>query len=589
MEAQEKELSTAEKLEGTISKDITQIDNNTLSMNELIDRISLLSENKNPYLVSQEIQEIKSIFYIKLRIEENEVIVSTKNNENKEKIKKELHPLEIEFKSVFNAYRIIKSDFRKKKEKEEEKNLTIKQEIIKDIDVLSKEEESIKTTFEKFRILQEKWRNTGNVPIGISNNLWQSYHHHVELFYDYIKLNNDLRELDFKRNLEEKNAIYKKAETLKEEKSLNRMHDSLQELHEHWKNVGPVKKELRQELWEKFQNISKQLNKKRNDYFLEKKRQDAEKLKLKEEICTEIDNLTSRTIDTHHKWKESTNRCNELEAKWKALGSIAKGNNKIAWKNLRNSLNIFYNKKNTFYKEKKETNKQILTNKIAICEKAENLQKNTDWQETTKIFFQLQEDWKRSGFISSTQSNKIWKRFRKSCDNFFQAKKTHYNELNKERESALKEKQSVLEEVKSFKKTNNSKEDIKTLKIFGNKWKDIGEIPVDKKKINKDFLTLLNSKFEELGLSKKALATEQYKNKISSIKGNKKAINNEQQFIREKIDALKRKISQYENNISFFVRGKSTKPLLKQAQKQIDNTKNKIEEFKQKLQLLNKL
>jgi hypothetical protein len=588
VETQKEELSTEESVVNTETKGITLIDNSTLSMNDLIDKISLLSENENPYSVSKEIEEIKSIFYNKLKLEKNEEVVSEETKDIQEEVKRELHPLEIKFKSAFSAYRKIKSDFRKNREKEEEKNLKIKQSIIKDIDALAKEEESIKTTFEKFRVLQEKWRNTGHVPIKDNNNLWQSYHHHVELFYDYIKLNNDLRDLDFKRNLEEKSAICNKAEALMKENSLNKMHNNLQELHEHWKNVGPVKRELREELWERFQNISKQLNKRRNDYFLDKKKQDSKKLESKEKICTEIDNLTSKSIDSHNKWQEATDQCNKLESKWKALGRLGKEGNKVAWKSLRNSLNNFYNKKNEFYKQKKEDSKQIIVNKIAICERAEDLQENTDWQETGKKFIQLQEDWKNSGFAPASQSNEIWKRFKKACDTFFKARKVHYKDLDKEREGALKEKLSVLEELKSFKPTDNSKEDIKTLKGLSNKWKDIGHIPRDKMKINDEFFTSLNSKFEELGLSKKALATEHYKNKISSIKGNEKAISSEQQFIRGKIDVLKKEIAQYENNISFFGTGKNTEPLLKQAQKQIDNAKSKIEDFKQKLQLLNK-
>ena len=571
----------------SIVEDPTNTDNNTLSIDELISRVRLLSNNKNPYNVSKEIEEIKSIFYIKLKLKKNEEINPEKNEENQNIVNTELHPLEIKFKTVFDSYRKIKSEFRKKRAKKEEENLKIKQSIIEDIDTLSKEQESIKTTFEKFRVLQEKWRNTGHVPIKINNNLWQSYHHHVELFYDYIKLNNDLRDLDFKRNLEEKNAICDKAEALLQEKSLNKTHSTLQELHEHWKNVGPVKRELREGLWERFQNISKKLNKKRNDYFLEKKKRDDETLKAKEAICTEIDNLTSQVINSHNQWEKITNQCKILESKWKELGNLGKESNKIAWKKLRDSLNKFYNTKNEFYKQKKENNKQNLANKIAICEKAEALQNNTNWKETGKKLIKLQEDWKNSGFVNASQSDKIWKRFKKSCDTFFKARKIYYKDLDKEREIALKEKLSVLNELNSFNSTNNTKEDIKTLKGFNDKWKNIGHIPKNRMKIHDEFYTLLSLKFEELGLSKKTLAKEQYKNKISAINGNKKAIRREQQFIIGKIDILNKEITQYENNISFFGTGKNTLPLIKQAQKKIDNARNQINDLKQKLQLLN--
>ncbi|MDG2264274.1 MAG: DUF349 domain-containing protein, partial [Flavobacteriales bacterium] len=577
--------------------EITSIDNNKLSMDELIARISLLSENENPYSVSKEIEEIKSIFYFKLKAEQKEdtpkaeTIEVSENGEPTEveeekETQKTLHPLEIKFKQSFSRYKKIKFDYRKKREQEESKNLKIKQQIILDIDKLTQEDESMKKTFEHFRILQEQWKNTGHVPQNENNNLWQSYHHHVELFYDFIKLNNDLRDLDFKRNLEAKTEIIKKAEDLLNEKSLNTMHNYLQELHEHWKNIGPVEREQREIIWEKFQEISRKLNKKRNDYFTQKKREDAKKLEQKNAVCKKISELTYKSITSHRKWQSLTNQCNDLEKEWKGIGRLGKTDNKTAWNNLRTALNEFYNKKNAFYKEKKEEVKETLNTKIAIAEKAEALQNSTDWQGTGNTLIKLQEEWKNSSFAPAKQSNEIWKRFRTACDTFFNARKAHYKELDKEKEGAYTVKANLLKEVESFKASSDTKEDIKKLKEFSSKWKTLGHVPRNKMKINDQFFTLLNSKFEDLGLSKKALANEQYKNKISSLKGNDKAVESEQRFLRGKIDTLIKDISQYENNISFFGHGKGTEPLKKQVEQQIEKAKKEIEELKSKLQML---
>ena len=588
MKQKEEEKSNQESVIDTIAGQVTTIDNNTLSMDELITKISLLTKNDNPYTVSKEIEEIKSIFYIKLKLEQKENTTPEETEEQEENIKKELHPLEVKFKAVFGAYRKIKSDFRKTKEKEEENNLKTKKQIIEDIDALAKEEESIKITFEKFRTLQEKWKNTGHVPLTENNHLWQSFHHHVELFYDFIKLNNDLRDLDFKRNLQEKTEICKKATALLKEKSVDKAHNNLQELHEHWKNVGPVERDQREPLWEKFQEVSRIINKNRNDHFIERKKQDAKKLEEKNTICSEINNLTAEKVASYKQWQEATNKCNELESKWKSLAGLNKEDNKIAWKKLRDSLTIFYNTKNEFYKQKKESSNRILENKLAICEKAESLQNSTDWQTAGKEFIKLQEEWKNSEFSPSSKSNEIWKRFRTACDTFFKARKVHYKKIEKEEEIAFKEKESLIKELDLFKASSDSKEDIERLKEFSLKWKNIGHIARNKMDINDVFFNLVNSKFKELGLNKKTLATEQYKNKVSSLKGDSKAINGEQQFLREKIDSLKKEISQYENNISFFGSGKATQPLLQQAQKQIENVKADIEDLKQKIQLLNK-
>ena len=588
MKQKEEEKSTQESVIDTSLEQVTTIDKNTLSMEELIAKVSLLTKNDNPYTASKEIEEIKSIFYIKLKLEQKENTTPEETEEQEENIKKELHPLEVKFKAVFGAYRKIKSDFRKTKEKEEENNLKTKKQIIENIDALAKEEESIKITFEKFRTLQEKWKNTGHVPLTENNHLWQSFHHHVELFYDFIKLNNDLRDLDFKRNLQEKTEICKKATALLKEKSVDKAHNNLQELHEHWKNVGPVERDQREPLWEKFQEVSRIINKNRNDHFIERKKQDAKKLEEKNTICSEINNLTAEKVASYKQWQEATNKCNELESKWKSLGGLNKEDNKIAWKKLRDSLTKFYNTKNEFYKQKKETSNRILENKLAICEKAENLQNSTDWQTVGKEFIKLQEEWKNSEFSPSSQSNEIWKRFRTACDTFFKARKVHYKKIEKEEEIAFSQKESLIKELEVFKASSDSKEDIERLKEFSLKWKNIGHIARNKMDINDTFFNLVNSKFKELGLNKKTLATEQYKNKVSSLKGDSKAINGEQQFLREKIDSLKKEISQYENNISFFGSGKATQPLLQQAQKQIENVKADIEDLKQKIQLLNK-
>jgi hypothetical protein len=236
----------------TIEEEAKVLNNNILSIHDLIDRISLLSKNKNPFNVAKEIEEIKSIFYIKLKSKDKDEIINKESNEKDKKIKQELHPLEIKFKNIIGEYRKIKAKYRKNKEEEEVENLKVKRQIIENIKTITKEEESIKITFEKFRNLQYQWKRVGHVPITESNNLWQSYHHNIEVFYDFIKINNDLRDLDFKRNLEEKNSIYKKAELLLNEKSINKAHNKLQDLHEHWKIVGPVVREKKRTPLEKI-------------------------------------------------------------------------------------------------------------------------------------------------------------------------------------------------------------------------------------------------------------------------------------------------------------------------------------------------
>ena len=287
------------------------IDLSSLSMEELITELENLCGIQNPYSVSKKSEEIKTLFYKLLKSETNKEDIS----EEEDKEKKILHPLEIKFKNVNNKFRKIKSDYRRKREDQENKNLMIKQNIISDINNLVKEEESIKVTFETFKDLQKKWRDTGHVPITKSNDLWQNYHHHVELFYDYIKINNELRDLDFKKNLEQKIIICEKSEKLVDEKLTNTAFNSLQELHEHWKNIGPASREHRENIWERFQIASRKINKKRNDYFLNKKKIFKSNSELKSSICKEINKLSEDNPNTHQQWNNLSEKLNELSDK----------------------------------------------------------------------------------------------------------------------------------------------------------------------------------------------------------------------------------------------------------------------------------
>ncbi|HJM16065.1 MAG TPA: DUF349 domain-containing protein, partial [Flavobacteriales bacterium] len=297
------------------------IDLSSLSMEELITELENLCEIQNPYSVSKKSEEIKTLFYKSLKSENN---IEDISEEDSDEEKKTLHPLEVKFKNANNKFRKIKSDYRKNREKEENKNLIIKENIISDIDKLSKEEESLKVTFEKFKDYQKKWNNTGHVPITKSNDLWQNYHHHVELFYDYIKINKELRDLDFKRNLEQKTIICEKSEKLSNDKSINTAFNSLQELHEHWKNIGPVSREYRESIWERFQTASRKINKKRNDYFLNKKRILKGNTELKSSICKEINKLSEDDPNTHQQWNNLSEKLNELSEKWKKAAPIEK-------------------------------------------------------------------------------------------------------------------------------------------------------------------------------------------------------------------------------------------------------------------------
>ena len=570
------------------------IDLSSLSMEELITELENLCEIQNPYSVSKRSEEIKTLFYKSLKSENNIEDISEEDSdedsdEDEDEEKKTLHPLEVKFKNANNKFRKIKSDYRKNREKEENKNLIIKENIISDIDKLSKEEESLKVTFEKFKNYQKKWNNTGHVPITKSNDLWQNYHHHVELFYDYIKINKELRDLDFKRNLEQKTIICEKSEKLSNDKSINTAFNSLQELHEHWKNIGPVSREYRESIWKRFQTATRKINKNRNDYFLNKKRILKGNTELKSSICKEINKLSEDNPNTHQQWNNLSEKLNELSEKWKKAAPIEKSDLKKSWKEFREATNKFYSMRNNFYKNRKEDNNNNLQEKIKICEKAEELSTSTNWKETGKELIQLQEKWKNSAFVPKNLSDKIWKRFRSACNKFFDARKKHYKLLDKEKEGNLKEKTTLLKEVQKFDFSENPREDIKRLKEFSEKWNSIGFVPKQDIQINDRFDKVISSLYNKLKVDKSEKKTIQFQIKAERLKGNSDKLNVEKELIREEIGKVNKTILQYENNISFFGNGKGTEKLKEDVLKNIENSKKEIEELKKKLSLLNKI
>jgi len=608
-----------------------EMDLSSYSMEELIQEMHILLTNNNILSVSKEAEEVRTHFYLKLKqhqkeeikkrsitealsaskkiqpevkvkispdtsgeivellIKEGETEKREEIDKSKEKPKKPtLHPLEIEFRKCYNSFKQEKAKIRKEKDEQEERNLLKKRQIIENINNLTKQEESIKKTFDQFRELQEEWKNIGHVPIVENSNLWQTYHHHVEVFYDFIKINKDLRDLDFKRNLEEKTTICKKAEALLNEKSLNKAYDILQELHEHWKDIGPVKKEKRNVIWDRFQATTKTLHKRRNNYFLLKKKENNKKLEEKDSICKAIDDLTNKLPTTHNSWQQLITESRELEEKWKSLGKLGKKENSIAWQNLRYSLDNLYQKKNDFYKNRKKDFKDVIVKRTAICEKTEALKEDTNWRETTQKIIQLQEDWKDAGFSPKKITDKLWKRFKSACNVFFDSKKAHFKKMEDAKEENLKAKQNILKEVEKFLPSSNGKEDSKTLISFSKEWRKCGFAPRNKQHIEKDFEKIMNKHFDAIKLDKKQIEKEKFRSRISAINGNKIKLEKEKDLIRIKIDNVKKIITQYKNNISFFGKSKSNDALKKEVENKIKSAEKEIDILKEQLKIINK-
>ena len=571
---------------------LIEIDYNSFTPQELQHQVSELITTENIYSVAKSIDAIKAAFYKKINTEKKIHKEEYLKNEGLEEEYKFVHPLEKDFKKLFSEFRKKKAEYRKKIELDFAKNLKIKTQIIKDIESIISDEETIKETFEKFRTLQDKWRATGEVGIGYRNDIWKSYHHQVEKFYDFIKINNDLRDLDFARNLKQKTSMCEQAEALMEEKSINKVHTELQLLHEKWKDVGPVKRELREEIWERFKEATHKLHKRRNEHFLDLKEKGKQSFENKSVISQKIATLTESEVKSHNEWNKLTSQVKELESEWKKQAPMSKEDNKAAWKILRETLSNFYAKKNEFYKEKKQENKQIIQSKVVLCEKAEELvNSQVSWKEKTDKLNKLNEDWKKSGYLPKSQSDKLWKRFRIAIDNFYDSKKSFFKELDKEKEVNLAKKEKFLKRIQKFKLSEDKKVNLNTLEDFQKEWRNLGYVPRDKNQIEDDFRKSIDSFYKEMKVDMKELNDIKFKNKLETLKAKSDSfvIDKEKQFIRNKINDLQKDVNQYETNISFFGSSKGADKLKSQIEKKIENGKAEIDSLKDKLKQLNTL
>tara|TARA_B100001121_G_scaffold301515_1_gene312725 strand:+ start:1279 stop:2970 length:1692 start_codon:yes stop_codon:yes gene_type:complete len=548
-----------------------------LTLDEMIEKIKSFTKTENPYSFSKEYEKIKALFYNKL----NEKINSQENENNI------LETTEKKFKKYSQEYKKIKKNYRKILQEKEEKNLKIKKEIIEEIKQLTLSREIIKETFEKFYFLQEKWKETGHVPLINKSDIWQSYHHNIVMFYDYIKLNKDLRDLDFKKNLELKESICIRAEKIASINSINKMHLALQELHEEWKKIGPVDKNNREQIWLKFQKISRKINKKRNDYFIELKKIEKEKIKQKMKICVEIEKLIHNNNNSYKEWKELTKKCEDLVEKWKAIKGLSKKSNSLAWKKLSSVLDIFYNKKKEIHEKiRKEDNKKIEKRKLLLKKANEIISNKRNSKEISNKIIDIQKEWKLIAAPLNKKSIKLNTEFNILCNSFFKEKKERIKKIKKENKIIEVEKKNLLKKLIKFDITKN-KDDL--ISNIINQW-----IELNKKKRNLTndsnldlkFLKTVEEKYKQTKMEKKDIQRKVYQVKIDIYRGNERLIISEKHQLNEQILKINQEINLYENNMQYLGNNNKTLLIKEKTLKEIEKRKLLIIEIKEKLKLI---
>ena len=584
---EEIEASNAEDAEDEDNSErheLTEKDYHAMSMEELVNELEVLVSNQKIQVIRDHVDTIKSEFNTKF---------STLLDEKKEEFLagggnvidfNYSNPIKSKFNDAFKTYRNKRQDYYKNLETSLKANHTKRLEIIEEIKGLINVEENINTTYKHFKELQESWRNAGPIPRDRYNNVWNNYHHHVERFYDFMHINRDLRDLDFKHNLEQKLKIIDRAEELAKDDNSNRAFRELQALHKIWKEeLGPVNRERREEIWERFSAATKSIHEKRQDFYKEQDKVYEKNLEVKLEIIAKIDEITTEETKNHAIWQKKIKIIEELRTLFFNAGKVPIKVNEATWAKFKESVRDFNRKKNAFYKGLKKDQFQNLEKKLELIKIAEANKDNTDFAVTTPLMKKIQNDWKQIGHVPRRESDKIWKQFKSACNGYFDKLNASKNAANAEELEALEKKNTLLESIKTIEFTDDKKNNLNLIKEQTEAWKAIGHVPYNKRSINKKFNTVIDGLYNKLDISKNETELLKYNNKLESLSTDKRSLDNEHIFIRKKIDEVKGEINQLENNLQFFSNVDDTNPIVKDVHKNIARHKSELSVWENKL------
>lgn len=575
-------------------KDDFEIDYTKLSREDLVKHLDEIMNNNPINEIRKDVEAIKASFYKKQKpINEKKRKEFLDQGGNIEDFAPVEDPIETELKDLFKRYRRLKADYNRQLENVKEENLQKKYEVIEALKEIVNKDESIGDTFKEFRELQQRWKEIGQVPQQKLKDLWNTYHHHVEKFYDYININKELRDLDLKKNLELKTGLCEKAEKLTEEKSVVTAFKALQKLHNQWREIGPVPNEQKEPLWERFKEATRIINKNHQDYFKNLKEEQKNNLAKKEKLCEQAEDIAAKELSSHKEWSELTAAIIDLQKVWRTIGFAPKKDNNKIYARFRNACDNFFGKKREFYAQNKELQEENLEKKIALCEKAEALKDSTDWKKTTKELINLQKEWKEVGPVTRKHSDKVWKRFRAACDHFFNNKSEYYANIEKEFDRNLKKKQEIIENVKNYKFTSDVNENYEALKKFQEEFSEIGFVPYKMKdKIQNDFREELNKQFDKLKVDDDEKKLLKFQNRLETMQHKPKASNkikHERDKFFNKVKKLESNISLWENNIGFFsADSKEAQEMLKDYKDKIESARKEIEILEEKIRMIDR-
>lgn len=568
--------------EETLATSVPTIENNqnvtctsAQTQEEVIKRLREINENACE-ADKQEIDQLKQTFYkLHKSDQEAERKAFIEKGGNAEDFTPTPNPLEALFKEIMGEIKEKRSALSAALEQEKEENLAKKLEILEKMKTLTESTEDTTAIYNEFKQLQQEWNDIKQVPSGRQNELWRSYQLYTEKFYDMVKLNNEFREYDFKKNLEQKTHLCEAAEKLAEETDVISAFHQLQKLHQEFRAIGPVAKELRESLWARFKAASTVINRRHQQHFEELKEKEQNNLDQKTVICEIVESMEYDTFTTFSDWEDKTQEILALQAKWKTIGYAPQKMNVKIFERFRSACDEFFHRKAAFYKSIKENMAKNLEKKRELCEKAEALKESTDWKATAELLTQLQKDWKNIGPVSKKHSDSIWKRFIGACDYFFEQKNKATSSQRSIEMENLAKKENIIQQLTELQESSNQEETTEKIRQLTKEWNEVGFVPFkDKDRIYKTYHALI----DKFNLS----ATEK---KLSNFKS---SLNKETNLYREReklmrtYEGLKNDIHTYENNLGFLSSSS------KKGNNLVTDITRKIERLKADLDLVTK-
>ena len=487
------------------------------------------------------------------------------------------------FKELFAIYREQRDKHIAEMEAAKEENLKIKLQIIEELKELVNSDETMTTTFTRFRELQTRWKETGLVPQQNVKDLWETYNLHVENFYNFIKINKELRDLDLKKNYEIKISLCEQAEALTLSNQIVESFRKLQKLHDEWRETGPVAIEFKETLWERFKEASSCINKRHQEYFEGIKAEQTKNLALKSELCEKVEAFTTQPTLSRKEWNKLSDELLEIQKTWKTIGYAPKRDNNRIYERFRAACDKFFELKREFYAGVKTEMEHNLALKSELCEQAEALSTSEDWKHATDELISLQAKWKQIGPVARRHSDVIWKRFRAACDKFFERKAEHFSSIDSEHDENLKLKQALLEEMRAA--------DVKAggfdlIKDFQRRWSQIGFVPIKQKEaLQKEYKAIVDGMFGVLRSSERDRSMNRFKERVQNMKGGKE-LRSEREKLFNKVRQMEQDIATLENNIGFFSKSKNAETLIADVREKIERTKRDMQQIIEKIKLI---